>query len=58
MKTIEETIKAINNRLIRIDSYQNELKNLMVVDETFKEVFFEQEAIKDELIALLSYIEE
>lgn len=58
MKTIEQAITAINNRVDRIIAYQDDLENLMKVDEYFTEVYFEQEAIKSELLALLNYLEE
>jgi hypothetical protein len=58
MKTIEQTIKAINNRIDRIVTYQDDLEKLMIVDEHFTSIFFEQEAIKSELMTLLCYIEE
>jgi|CXWL01.1.fsa_nt_gi hypothetical protein len=58
MKTIEQAITAISNRIDRIVKYQDDLEQLMLVDDHFVELYFEQEAVKGELLSLLSYIEE
>lgn len=50
-------IEAISNRIDRINKYQDQLEKMMEIDNDFSAQYFEQEAIKNELSALLDYIE-
>ncbi len=58
MKTSEQIVKVINNRIDRIVIFQDQLENMMEIDNDFSAQYFEQEAIKNELLSLLDYIEE
>ena len=58
MKTNEQIIKAINNRIDRIIEFQDKIEPMMTIDETLVNLYFKEEAIKSELLALLDYIEE
>jgi len=58
MKTSEQIIKALNNRIDRIIEFQEKVEPMMVSDDTFVDLYFREEAVKSELLSLLDYIQE
>lgn len=59
MKNIEQILKALNNRIDRLEEYNDQIVKLAEnSNNDIMHLFFENEARISELIALLDYINE